>query len=45
MTEYLPKPVTDKDTTDGENKSIMFAASKMQGWRTSKNAVFLEITN
>jgi len=36
MGSYLSEPIEDKHTSDGANQSLMFAASAMQGWRTSK---------
>ena len=33
MGVYLGKPITDKETNEGENERIKFVSSSMQGWR------------
>ncbi|CAD8121833.1 unnamed protein product [Paramecium sonneborni] len=35
MGPYLSQPKTEKKTTVGQGKSVIFAASEMQGWRNS----------
>ncbi len=44
MGAYLSSPICDKDTIEGSNDRLAFAASSMQGWRMSqevKNLLFL----
>ena len=36
MGAYLSSPICDKDTTEGSNEYLAFAASSMQGWRMSQ---------
>ncbi|KAI9354454.1 phosphatase 2C-like domain-containing protein [Pilaira anomala] len=35
MGQTLSEPLTDKHTTEGNDKRVMYGASSMQGWRTS----------
>ncbi|CAD8119499.1 unnamed protein product [Paramecium sonneborni] len=35
MGPYLSQPKKDKKTTSGQGKSVIFAASEMQGWRNT----------
>ncbi|CAF2334493.1 unnamed protein product [Rotaria sp. Silwood2] len=36
MGAYLSSPICDKDTIEGSNNHLAFAASSMQGWRMSQ---------
>ena len=36
MGAYLSSPICDKDTIEGSNNRLAFAASSMQGWRMSQ---------
>ena len=36
MGAYLSSPICDKDTIQGSNNDLAFAASSMQGWRMSQ---------
>jgi len=36
MGAYLSSPICDKDTIEGANDRLAFAASSMQGWRMSQ---------
>jgi hypothetical protein len=36
MGAYLSSPVCEKDTHEGANNRLAFAASSMQGWRMSQ---------
>lgn len=36
MGPYLGSPVMTKDSEDGDNKSLRFGATSMQGWRKSQ---------
>lgn len=36
MGQTLSEPITDKSTNEGNDKRVMYGASCMQGWRTSK---------
>ena len=35
MGDFLTKPITEKNPTDGKNDRLMFGACSMQGWRKS----------
>lgn len=35
MGDFLTKPITEKNATDGKNDRLMFGACSMQGWRKS----------
>ncbi len=43
MGAYLSSPVCDKDTHEGANNRLAFAASSMQGWRMSQEVKFIRI--
>jgi len=32
---YLSEPITEKETTSGEDSRLRYGVSSMQGWRTS----------
>lgn len=36
MGAYLSSPICEKDTIEGSNDRLAFAASSMQGWRMSQ---------
>lgn len=36
MGQTLSEPLTEKHTTEGNDKRVLYGASSMQGWRTSK---------
>ena len=42
---YLPEPIKDKHSADGESKDFKYAASSMQGWRTNMEDTHIAITN
>ena len=33
MGDFLTKPVTEKNATDGKNDRFLYGACSMQGWR------------
>lgn len=35
MGDFLTKPITEKNATDGKNDRLMYGACSMQGWRKS----------
>ena len=35
MGAYLSQPITDKDSTDGEDAKFKYGTTAMQGWRTN----------
>jgi hypothetical protein len=35
MGSYLDKPITEKETHDGEGNGLSFGVSAMQGWRVT----------
>ena len=35
MGDFLTKPMTEKNATDGKNDRLMYGACSMQGWRKS----------
>ncbi len=41
MGAYLSSPICEKDTIEGSNNRLAFAASSMQGWRMSQEVKFL----
>jgi hypothetical protein len=40
MGAYLSSPICEKDTIEGSNDRLAFAASSMQGWRMSQEVKF-----
>ena len=36
MGQTLSDPITLKSTSEGNDKRVLYGASSMQGWRTSK---------
>ena len=40
MGAYLSSPICDKDTIEGSNGRLAYAASSMQGWRMSQEVSF-----
>jgi hypothetical protein len=40
MGAYLSSPICEKDTIQGSNNHLAFAASSMQGWRMSQEVKF-----
>ena len=40
MGAYLSSPICEKDTLEGSNDQLAFAASSMQGWRMSQEVTF-----
>lgn len=42
MGAYLSSPICDKDTHEGANTRLAFAASSMQGWRMSQEVKTLD---
>ncbi|CAF3347320.1 unnamed protein product [Rotaria sp. Silwood1] len=45
MGAYLSSPICDKDTIEGSNNHLAFAASSMQGWRMSQEDAHNAILN
>ncbi|CAF3847097.1 unnamed protein product [Adineta steineri] len=45
MGAYLSSPICDKDTIEGSNGDLAFAASSMQGWRMSQEDAHNAILN
>ncbi|CAF1556010.1 unnamed protein product, partial [Adineta steineri] len=45
MGAYLSSPICDKDTIEGSNDRLAFAASSMQGWRMSQEDAHNAILN
>ena len=45
MGAYLSSPICDKDTHEGANIRLAFAASSMQGWRMSQEVKFIDLSN
>ncbi|CAD8176664.1 unnamed protein product [Paramecium pentaurelia] len=43
MGPYLSQPNKNKSTTSGEGKSIIFAASEMQGWRNTMEDAHIHV--
>lgn len=41
MGAYLNKPIVDKNSEEGNNERIRFAATAMQGWRINQEVRFL----
>lgn len=39
MGAYLSEPITEKNSTEGENEEFSFGASSMQGWRVSQEVM------
>ena len=35
MGDFLTKPITEKNATDGKDDRLMYGACSMQGWRKS----------
>ena len=35
MGAYLSQPITDKDSSDGEDTRFKYGTTAMQGWRTN----------
>ena len=35
MGAYLSQPITDKESSDGEDKRFKYGTTAMQGWRTN----------
>ena len=35
MGAYLSQPITDKESTDGEDAKFKYGTTAMQGWRTN----------
>ena len=35
MGDFLTRPITEKNPTDGKNEKMKFGACSMQGWRKS----------
>ena len=35
MGDFLTKPITEKNATDGKNERFLYGACSMQGWRKS----------
>lgn len=35
MGAYLSQPITDKESTDGEDAKLKYGTTAMQGWRTN----------
>jgi hypothetical protein len=35
MGAYLSQPITDKESTDGEDGRFKYGTTAMQGWRTN----------
>lgn len=44
MGAYLSSPICDKDTHEGANHRLAFAASSMQGWRMSQEVKFFSLS-
>jgi hypothetical protein len=40
MGAYLSSPICEKDTIEGSNNRLAFAASSMQGWRMSQEVKY-----
>jgi hypothetical protein len=40
MGAYLSSPICEKDTIEGSNNRLAFAASSMQGWRMSQEVEY-----
>jgi len=45
MGQTLSEPVTEKETTLGEDSRMLYGASSMQGWRISKYKKIIDIKN
>lgn len=45
MGDFLTKPITEKNATDGKNDKFMYGACSMQGWRKSNEDAHIHNLN
>lgn len=45
MGDFLTKPITEKNATDGKNERFLFGAGSMQGWRKSNEDAHIHTLN
>ena len=45
MGAYLSQPITDKDSSDGEDAKFKYGTTAMQGWRTNMEVRAISATN
>ena len=43
MGDFLTKPITEKNATDGKNEKYKYGGCSMQGWRKSNEDAHLHI--
>ena len=43
MGDFLTKPITEKNATDGKNSILKYGACSMQGWRKSNEDAHIHV--